>query len=537
MINRLSIKHKSILFMILLISILLTTLYFQNRASNENSLKHIELNYKKNFDNYYKYFTKHLVSFYEKQTQLAQNDPQKLKELLKSQPFLKNIETKKADDKSRYCSKIQQNRSFLDMCLEENKIFYKIIVPLKHGNFQEYTLDARVLLKSFQDYDGSNGILLTGDDDISNNIFLNAYKNSEYFKQLIEKCKASKDNSIVEFLSKYYVKKEVKLLDFQGKVVAKAMFYLDITKDKKAFDTLTKKSLLSSVLLFILASIVVYYFFGYLIRRIRKNEDELKRINKNLEFTIENEIKHRLQVQEKATKEKQKSNRLLMQQSKLAMIGEMIGNIAHQWRQPLMQLGAIMMYFDAYNEKGKLTTERLNKKLNEGNSIIEYMSKTIEDFRNYYKPEKQKEVFSIRSSIESALFIVNSALKNANIQVKTSCKEDFKIKSYKNEFSQALLNIIINAKDILIERQIKNSLICIDVTKNEDKIQISIKDNAGGIDPKNIEKIFDPYFTTKHKSQGTGIGLYMSKMIIETNMGGSIDVKNSEDGAEFVITL
>lgn len=203
-----------------------------------------------------------------------------------------------------------------------------------------------------------------------------------------------------------------------------------------------------------------------------------------------------------------------------------------------MQLSAILMYLDAYNEKGKLTSDKLLTKIKDGNSIIDFMSKTIEDFRNYYKPEKQKEEFFIKDTINSALFIVNSALRHSNIKVNTNYSdENLKLISFKNEFSQALLNIITNAKDILILRKIEKPLINIDIIKNNEYIEISVLDNAGGIDEEIMNKIFDPYFTTKHQSQGTGIGLYMTKMIIENNMSGSIGVENDSNGAKFIIKL
>ncbi|NQY19906.1 MAG: HAMP domain-containing histidine kinase [Campylobacteraceae bacterium] len=229
---------------------------------------------------------------------------------------------------------------------------------------------------------------------------------------------------------------------------------------------------------------------------------------------------------------------MLIQQSKLAMMGEMIANIAHQWRQPLMQLSASIIYLDAYNEKGKLTKERFDKKIKDSTLVIDFMSKTIEDFRDYFKPEKQKEDFLIKEAIDSALFIIDSTLKSSNINVFTEYEnKDIKILAFKNEFSQALLNIISNAKDILILREIVKPQIHITIYTKDNKHFISIKDNAKGIDKNIIDKIFDPYFTTKHKSQGTGIGLYMSKMIIENNIKGKINVITSEYGAEFIISL
>jgi len=371
-----------------------------------------------------------------------------------------------------------------------------------------------------------------------NDIFLEEYKDSKFFKAMAQKCEEEHDKPVVKYEDNIYVKKIMDFKNFKNENIANAIFFLDISKDKKAFISTVRDSIFTSIILFILAAIVVNYFFNYLIKKIDKKEEELKSINRNLEKMVEKEIDHRLKVQKKADEEKSKNEQLLMQQSKLAMLGEMIGNIAHQWRQPLMQLSAIIMYLDAYNEKGKLTPEKFTKKIKDGNSIIDFMSKTIEDFRNYYKPEKQKEKFLLKDSIDNALFIVNSSLKTSNIEVVTNyCNKNIELESFKNEFSQALLNIITNAKDILILKSIKNAKIFIDVKEENNNVIISIEDNAGGIENKILEKVFDPYFTTKHKSQGTGIGLYMTKMIIESNMNGDIKVKNSTNGARFIITL
>lgn len=543
--NRMCIKQKGTLFVLLLISILLLTLYFQNKTSNKNYLIQIETNYKKNFDNYYDLFTKHLIEFYDTQTIYIQSNQGNKASLITKEKYLKDIKIvnfKKEKISTIYTTDIKGGKSFLDIESFQDRINYKVIVPIKENNevvsYVEYILDSRILLQSIKDFDGSNGILFVRDDNKNNDIFLDEYKNSDFFKEMARKCEEAHDDPVVKFLKNFYVKKELDLKNFRGEAVANAIFFLDITKDKNAYKATVKESLYTTILLFIIAAIVVNYFFSYLIKRIERNEKELKTINKNLENMVEKEIEHRLEVEKEALREKEKSDQLLMQQSKLAMLGEMIGNIAHQWRQPLMQLSAILMYIDAYNEKGKLTTDKLISKIKDGNSIIDFMSKTIEDFRNYYKPEKQKEEFFIKDSINSALFIVNSALKHANIKINTNySQDDLSLISYKNEFSQALLNIITNAKDILIQRDVEKPTISIDVFKEKDEIKIHVLDNAGGIPEDIMDKIFDPYFTTKHQSQGTGIGLYMTKMIIENNMNGTITVLNENSGAKFIISL
>lgn len=246
----------------------------------------------------------------------------------------------------------------------------------------------------------------------------------------------------------------------------------------------------------------------------------------NLEYRIKNEIEQRLSQEQ-----------ILIQQSKLAAMGEMIGNIAHQWRQPLAQISAIHMNMKVTFDFNKFDKNYLNDKIKEANKLTSYMSQTIDDFQNFFKPQGEKEIFSIEKACKDAYNIIDSSLKYHNIEIDFDLKEDTNILGYKNEFSQVILNILSNAKDVLIERKIKNPKINVEI-KNGDKYSIvKISDNAGGVKNDIIDKIFDPYFTTRHKTQGSGIGLYMAKNIIERNMLGFINVKNIENGALFTIKV
>lgn len=246
----------------------------------------------------------------------------------------------------------------------------------------------------------------------------------------------------------------------------------------------------------------------------------------NLEFKIQEEINKRLEQEQ-----------ILIQQSKLASMGEMIGNIAHQWRQPLAQISAIHMNMKVTYDFDKFTKEYLTMKIKEANKLTSYMSQTISDFQNFFKPQGEKENFSIEKACKDAYFILESSLKYHGIEVIFDIKEDTNIYGYKNEYSQVILNILSNAKDILLERKIQNPKIDIEIKKGNNYAIVKIKDNAGGVDNSIIEKIFEPYFTTRHQTQGTGIGLYMSKNIIERNMHGYINVTNVEDGALFTVKV
>jgi len=539
MFKKINMKQKSMIFMLILISILLLTIYFQNKVSQENHLRQLENAYKQSFDNYYRTFKNNQIKLFSTFTIYLKNNPAFKQELIKKYPYLQSITLKK--DIPSSLKPILEKGSYLSYGIDKKNIVYKISSPIfdqkKLSSYMEYVLDTRAFLKSIKSYDGSNGLIYFMDKNKKHDIFLEEYRNEETFKEIAQSCALIK-TPVFEIQDHFFVKKNVTLNDNSGKTIANAVFFLDVTKEKKEYISFARTSTLTTILLFIFAGIVVNYFFNYLTTRIQKNEEQLKQINKNLEDMVEKETTKRLKVEKKASKEKQKNEQLLLQQSKLALLGEMIGNIAHQWRQPLMQLSAILMYLDAYNEKKKLTNDRFLKKIDEGNSLIDFMSKTIEDFRNYYQPEKQKEQFFIKQSIQSALFIINSSLKNADIEIEVQYNnENTQIESFKNEFSQALLNIITNAKDILILRKIKKPKIHILVKEDAKCIQIEVLDNAGGIQEEIIDKIFDPYFTTKHQAQGTGIGLYMTKMIIENNMNGKITVKNTKQGANFIIKL
>jgi len=236
-----------------------------------------------------------------------------------------------------------------------------------------------------------------------------------------------------------------------------------------------------------------------------------------------------LQEKEKTIQEK---DRQLFEQSKRAEMGEMIGNIAHQWRQPLAIINTIVGILKEKNSVTTLSQEEVKEKLEKMQTRILYMSDTIEDFMNYYRPDKEKSTFKIIDALTQALEV-------AHINNKTSLTVDsddrLSLYGLKNEYIQVIVSILSNIHDLVIERKIKNPKIDIKLHKKSKDAILSITDNAGGIKDENLSKIFNPYFTTKHQSMGTGLGLYIAKMIIEDTMNGSLSVKNSNDGVTFTI--
>ncbi len=231
------------------------------------------------------------------------------------------------------------------------------------------------------------------------------------------------------------------------------------------------------------------------------------------------------------TAEKDKET-LLIKQSKLAAMGEMIGAIAHQWRQPLNALNINIENMEDDYDEGLIDRKYLDEFILEQTSTIQFMSKTIDDFRNFFRIDREKEAFNVKAAIDSTCRIQSAQLENNSISLRISGM-DFVVKGYKNEFKQVILNIVTNARDAILKNNSESGIIDIALQNNT----ITIRDNGGGVPKKIIDRIFEPYFTTKEQGEGTGMGLYMCKMIIEDNMGGLLGVARIEGGTEFMLKL
>jgi len=235
--------------------------------------------------------------------------------------------------------------------------------------------------------------------------------------------------------------------------------------------------------------------------------------------------------------ELRQKDKLLIAQSKLAAVGETLAHIAHQWKQPLSQINSVVLNIEADFEDNKLNREVLEDHLNEIEKMTFYMSDTIESFNTYLQPSETVEYFSMKEAFDTSFELVYKLLESRRIECKLEIIEDAFVKGIKKEFVQALLVLLNNAKDVLIEEKIKYPKIHIIIHKVDNKAVFDISDNGGGIKDEYFDKIFDPYFTTKPHSQGTGHGLCMAKMIIEKSMHGTLNVENHVNGAKFSILL
>lgn len=247
----------------------------------------------------------------------------------------------------------------------------------------------------------------------------------------------------------------------------------------------------------------------------------------------------------KLNNENIKKDKLLLEQMKMASLGEMLDNIAHQWRQPLSTISTSASGITVKKEFGILSDQDLDTSLDVIMTNIEYLSHTIDDFRNFVKNEKSKIIFNLNKIIEYTLNIEKGSLKISNIIVIMSLDKNIKMKGYPNELTQVLMNIINNSKEAFIDKNIEEKYIFISTKITNNKIQINIKDNALGISTSILPRIFEPYITSKHNSKGTGLGLFMSYKIIIERFNGLLYAQNTTfiykereyTGAEFIIEI
>lgn len=258
-------------------------------------------------------------------------------------------------------------------------------------------------------------------------------------------------------------------------------------------------------------------------RQLISSKAEVEKLNKTLEEKVEAVVK-----------KSRETDHLVMQQSRLAAMGEMIGNIGHQWRQPLNILSLyIQDVRDAYRYQ-ELDETYLDNLVKKCFLQIKHMSRTINDFRNFFHPHKEPIPFTPSEQINTSISILSSTLEEAGIKVTYKNGNNKLVNGFPNEFSQVIINLLLNCRDVYLMRKIEKKEVHLSLIDDGTDVIVQVKDIAGGIPTDVLPHIFDPYFTTK--INGTGVGLYMSKMIME-HMNGSIIAENSENGATFTLKI
>lgn len=291
----------------------------------------------------------------------------------------------------------------------------------------------------------------------------------------------------------------------------------------KLFQTSTFMLIFLIGLIFFFVSMVLFIIIKhfenlnhYLEENISLKTKELRALNDSLELRIKKEVEN-----------SRKKDNIMFQQARLASLGEMLQNIAHQWRQPLGSLMMIIQSFESKFFAKKLTEEFVTTRVADAQMLSQNMSDTLEDFRTFFNPNKSKKEFSLKEVIQKSIELSKYQLEREEITLNFFLKEDLRVFGFKNELIHVLLNLIGNSKDVLASKtELPQRIIHIIAKENEQAIYINVIDNGGGIKSDIIPKVFDPYFTTKHKSVGTGIGLFMSKQMVEKHMDGKITCKN-----------
>jgi two-component system, NtrC family, C4-dicarboxylate transport sensor histidine kinase DctB len=281
------------------------------------------------------------------------------------------------------------------------------------------------------------------------------------------------------------------------------------------------------VIFVLLASIFLAWFILSSISQMNKNlsntvddkTKELSKLNESLKERVATEVA-----------ENRRKDKIMYHQARLAAMGEMIANIAHQWRQPLNSLSAIIQSFETKQMVGKLTEEFIKEQVESGIKIASKMSTTIEDFRNFFKPNRIQEQFEICETLKKCISMFESLNKDSSVNLRLDCTQKVVITGFENEFLQAVMNILNNSNDALKNRDLDDRYVSIFVRQKrffgQNYVNIYFIDNGGGIPSGIIEKVFEPYFTTKHQSTGTGIGLYMTKQIVENHMNAHLSARN-----------
>lgn len=439
----------------------------------------------------------------------------------------------KPDDKSKNYKKIGYNRYFkpLDWFIgtgeyvvdfESNiqKKILKAIGKMRYdGGNSFFVLDynGKVLSHIKTDFIGKNRIDTKTDDGVYfvKKIIDLAKKGGGFIEYTPPKKLSGKDNS--QKIS--YVAK----IDKWHWVVGSGEYLDDIQNAVKNREKELKQemndTLMRLALVFVLIALVLVVLLYFITKK-----------SKDIFF----KYKHTILEETQKSKE-----RLILakNQNKLASMGEMLGNISHQWKQPLNTLGISMSKMILLEEDGVLTKETMLKSFARMEKNIIYLSKTIDVFRDFFKPSENIEEFDLKSEIEDIIYIVQDSFEDNLIKISCICQDEIIIKGDKKKLEQVFLNILNNAKDAIVSNDIKDGKVEIEVKKEENSVHISIQDNALGIPDEIKEKVFKPYFTTKAQSKGTGVGLYMSKFIIVNNFHGNLSFENRDGGARFNITI
>jgi signal transduction histidine kinase len=395
---------------------------------------------------------------------------------------------------------------------------YRVDVPIVvdgiHYGLIEVGLDLNVVAKKIESVFSNNlVVILLHKDKLSS--FMDKDKLDTvgnyyifYKSKELKKSDISLAEPLINIKDKiYHVSNKNSLPTYDNQELGNLVYFTDVTESVKELEDV-KRFLIYQTILIVTAIIALLYFsFTY----------------------YENQLN-------KEIKKSQQKDKVLLQQSKLAIMGEMISMIAHQWRQPLSTINMVVQSLMLKNSLEELKPQELDKELKDIKDISFDLNQTIDDFKQFFKPTKERVETNIKECIEDSLKLINPIVVDNSIKIDIRQDKDISLSIYDKEFKQVVINILNNAKDALIQNNIENKEILIDIKSLDDKVLITFADNAGGIPEDIIDKIFEPYFSTKSKNS-SGVGLYMCKMIVDEHLDGLLTAYNQDSGAIFKIEL
>ncbi|OHD65050.1 MAG: hypothetical protein A2096_16785 [Spirochaetes bacterium GWF1_41_5] len=421
---------------------------------------------------------------------------------------------------------------FDGLIFSSNKLFFVMAKPVEQNtNFLSllelsFNLDYfnRHLSELFQ---FSSAVLVRRSLGISNTVkawgdynFLYSCKNPAV-QQLSKIFSARQDLGsapVVTLGSEKCCVRTVKICSAAGDVPVIMIFAGNITEIFNAYRRYRYILVGIMIIFFVIIFLVLHASFSSLLGKIEN-------MNKNLQNRVESEVSAN-----------RKKDHIMFHQARQASLGEMIAAVCHQWKQPLTALNLVFFNLEYSLRSGESGGKALEAYFHSGKKYVENMSESLDLFRNFYQPAETAAEFDIAAAVKKLAALFDYSLQKSGIAVEINCAENIRISGYESEFSQALLNIVMNARDALNAVRRENGRIGIEIVRKKNCIEITVTDNGGGIPAAVLPELFKPYFTTK-KNEGTGLGLYISKIIIENKMRGTIRAGNSENGAEFIISL
>jgi signal transduction histidine kinase len=416
-------------------------------------------------------------------------------------------------------------------------IFYRVTIPIVydsgHYGALELGIDFRLFLDKFQDIVDDVYSMLLIDSNYMRDPHMQEWGGYKLLQKDIDIdiTKISQNSNEITFEDKtYFIDRNFDIRGKGQKKVAKILFFIDITKQKKDYESAIYTQTISFIISSIMILTIFFFSFKLYKKELEKKSNEIRKKEQYIKEQLENEV-------QKQINEVQKQERVILEQSKLAIMGEMISMIAHQWRQPLshisLQLEGLRTEYE-FNDK-EIDEETFDKYTEKIIERVLYMSNTIDGFRNFFKPDEAKKVVVAKDLVKESVGFMDFSLKNANIKMSLECTCNRYVEIYVGKFMQVVMNIIKNSEDILKEKD-ENREIVIRGYEADNRVNIEFRDNGGGISSEYIDKIFEPYFSTKSKN-ATGVGLYMSKMIVDKHLGGLLTAYNDGDWAVFKIQL